>query len=558
MLRHRFVRLVAGCIFAAFIFGCQKTAEDEQPSDSLNNAAPSVLMKRPNILLIVADDLGYADLGVFGSEIPTPNIDALVKNGMLLTNFYANMACSPTRAMLMSGTDSHLAGLGVMNPPQNPAQIGQPGYEAYLNFRVASMANLLKDAGYRTYMAGKWHLGETVETGPRARGFEKSFISIDGAAHLGGLSWDGPGLAPYRDGEDLVTVGDDFYTTRFYTNRMIEYIEADRGDGQPFFAYLAYTAPHWPLQAPRASIEKFKGWYDDGYEALYQRRFSRMKELGFVPEDAAGLPPVEGQPAWQELTEERQRIEARKMEIYAAMVSDLDAYIGELITYLKSIGAFDNTFIFFMSDNGPEDKRRDLNNPAIAEWVAACCDNSYDNLGDADSYVMYGPNWARASSVAFYRAKSTGFEGGIHVPAFAHHPTLVEGGVRNDRFATVMDILPTFLDLAETDHPGAAYRGRSILPMKGKSLAATLKAPEKTVHDDAAYVGWELYGHRALRQGDWKIVWDAAKGDDAAWELYNIADDPQEQNNLSGNERERLNAMISLWETYREENGLKP
>ena len=540
------------CLFALFAASCQQVGEEAIPAvDAQPDAA------RPNFLLIVADDLGYADLGIFGGEIATPNIDALARQGVLLTNFYANMTCSPTRAMLMSGTDNHLAGLGVMNPPTDPAQQGQPGYEAHLNFRVASLANLLKDAGYRTYMTGKWHLGETVETGPRARGFEKSFVSIDGASHLGGLSWDGPGLAPYRDGEEMVEVGDDFYSTRFYTERMIDYIEADRGAENPFFAYLAYTAPHWPLQAPRASIEKFAGRYDDGYEALYQRRFKRMQALGFVPADAEPLPPVAGEPAWEDLSAEERRIEARKMEIYAAMVSDLDAYIGKVVDYLKSIGEFDNTFIFFMSDNGPEALRRDLAEP-LSGWVAKCCDNSYDNLGKGDSYVMYGPNWARASSVAFNRGKGTGFEGGIHVPAFAVHPTLAASGERNSQFATVMDVLPTLLELAGAEPPGETYRDRPILPLKGRSMAATLRSHATPVHDASTYVGWALYEHLAIRQGDWKIVGDADEKPSARWRLFNLASDPQEQNDLSAAEPARLQAMIALWDDYHKENGLRP
>ena len=566
MRRRKSIRNAFVCVFSVLVASCQSGNDETATQPAMQQAAVqraasassgNTENKRPNILLIVADDLGYADLGVFGSEIPTPNIDALATNGMLLTNFYAHMACSPTRAMLMSGTDSHLAGLGVMNPSTNPAQQGQPGYESYLNFRVASMANLMKDAGYHTYMTGKWHLGHTVETGPRARGFEKSFVSIDGAAHLGGLSWNGPGLAPYRDGEKMVTVGGDFYTTRFYTERMIDYIDSGREDDKPFFAYLAYTAPHWPLQAPRASIEKFSGQYDDGYEALYKRRFARMKELGFIPADAGELPPVAGQPAWEDLTKEEQQIESRKMEIYAAMVSDLDAYIGRVIDYLKSIDEFDNTFIFFMSDNGPEAIRRDLA-PPISDWVADCCDNSYDNLGNGDSYVMYGPNWARASSVAFHGAKMTAFDGGIHVPAFAHYPALVSGGERNSQFVTVMDVLPTFLDLAEASLPDGAYRGRTVFPIKGNSILATLEDPQASIHDTSDAVGWELYGHRALRQGDWKLVWDARDQDDAAWRLYNIAQDPQEQNDLSNAESDRLNAMLALWETYHDENGLRP
>jgi arylsulfatase A-like enzyme len=533
----------------------------------------------PNIVLIVADDLGYSDLGVYGGEIPTPNIDAIANAGLLLTQFYTSMTCSPTRAMLMSGTDNHVAGLGVMGPAAaNPAQRGQPGYEGYLNFRVASLASLLRDAGYTTYMTGKWHLGADVENGPAARGFDRSFVSIDGAAHLGGLSWNGPGLAPYRDGEELVTVGDDFYTTRFYTERMIEYIESGRGaggdtgsgagdsgsgavgagdgeSGSPFFAYLAYTAPHWPLQAPRESIAKFEGWYDDGWEALYQRRLSRAKELGFAPPDFEGIPPIEGQPRWEDLSAEEQRIESRKMEIYAAMVSDLDDYVGRFIEYLDSIGELDNTFIFFMSDNGPEGLRRDLA-PPLSRWVETCCDNSYENLGAGDSYVMYGPNWARAGSVPFRSAKATAWDGGIHVPAFARFPGIVPEGTRSDAFSTVMDVLPTFVALADGELPGDTYRGRPVEPIRGKSLLPVLTGQAASVHEDDYHVGWELYGHRAVRQGEWKIVFDPRERDTAAWRLFNLADDPGEQNDLRDSEPERFAAMQQLWERYRRDSGV--
>jgi arylsulfatase len=474
---------------------------------------------------------------------------------MLLTGFHANMACSPTRAMLLSGTDSHLAGLGVMGRPLNPAQRDQPGYEGYLNFRVASLAELLSDAGYHAYMTGKWHLGAEVETGPLARGFERAFVSIDGASHLGGLSWDGPGQAPYRDGERLVTVGEDFYSSRFYTERMIEYIEGSRGSGDPFFAYLAYTAPHWPLQAPRESIAKFAGWYDDGYEALYERRLDRMKSLGLVAEDFAGIPPIAGQPDWDSLSPDEQRIEARKMEIYAAMVSDLDRYIGEFVAYLASIEALDNTFIFFMSDNGPEATRRDLVG-AVKDWVDRCCDNSYENLGQGDSYVMYGPNWARTSSVPFRRAKATAFEGGTHVPAFANYPGVIAPGSRSDEFASVMDVLPTFLSLAGSAHPGDSYRGRPVLPVKGRSLLPLLSGHAQMVHDAQSYMGWELYGHRAIRQGDWKIVWDPSERDNAAWHLFDLARDPGEQTDLGAQEPARYAAMLALWDAYRQANGV--
>ncbi len=512
---------------------------------------------RPNILLIVADDLGYADLGYFGSEIPTPNLDMLAANSLVLTEFYAAMACSPTRSMLFSGTDSHLAGLGVMNPPTRPDQQGQPGYESYLNFRVASLADLLTDAGYNTYMTGKWHLGMTEDTSPAARGFKRSFALLEGgAAHLGGLSMRGPWtLAPYRDGFEEVTVAEDFYSTRDYTRRMRDYIEADRDDGRPFFAYLAYTAPHWPLQAPDESIDRFAGWYDEGYEALARARHARLEALGRLPEGAEAMPSSYFDPPWDSLSDEERRIEARKMEIYAAMVSDMDQYVGEILDYLKSIGEFDNTLIMFMADNGPEYGRRDLEG-AFGEWATSCCDNSYDNMGRINSYVAYGPNWASASATPYYRHKGTGYEGGIRVPAFIHYPVMVADGVSSPAFTTVMDLMPTFLALAGTEHPGTSYRGQAVLPPKGNSLIPLLTSRATAVHAPDTYVGWELNGHRSVRQGDWKIVWDATLGLQAQWELYNLAEDPAEQHNLAAGNPEKLSEMMRLWDRYEAENGV--
>jgi arylsulfatase A-like enzyme len=510
--------------------------------------------KRPNLVLIVADDLGWSDIGAFGGEIPTPNLDALAAGGMMLTQFYANQSCSPTRAMLMSGTDAHLAGLGVMGAPREGPQAGAPGYEGYLNFRVASMADLLKDAGYHTYMTGKWHLGRTLDTSPHARGFERSFVSIDGAAHLGNLSWGGPGLAPYRvdNYADTVHVGNNFYSTEFYTEQMIDYIESDRGDGQPFFAWLAYTAPHWPLQAPPESIEKFEGWYDEGYDVLHANRLERSKELGLIPEDYVAEGPPDGEPRWDELSDEERRLRARYMEIYAAMVSDLDRYIGEFVDYLDSIGELDNTFILFMSDNGAEGWEISR----FQNWADRCCDNSFDNLGSGDSYVLYGRNWAWAGAAPFRRQKFTAFEGGVRVPAFVNFPGRVPAGTRNDIVGSAMDVLPTFLELAGAEHPGTSYRGEPTHPLGGRSLLPEFTG-QGEVDDDEYVIGWELYGQRAIRQGDWKITWDAsAPNGERGWALFNLVDDPAEQFDLSASEPEQLAHMQALWDEYERDNGV--
>jgi arylsulfatase A-like enzyme len=511
---------------------------------------------RPNILLIVADDLGYADLGFYGSEIPTPNIDALAANGMLLTDFFSSLTCGPTRSMLMSGTDNHMAGVGVQSAPSNPRHMNQPNYLGYLSFRVASLAELMTEAGYNTYMTGKWHLGSDVENGAHARGFKKNFVSLDGAAHLGPWDWRGPQNANYRDGDELVQVDDDWYTTRDYTQKMIEYIEEDRDENKPFFAYLAYTAPHWPLQAPADIIARFKGTYDEGYETIYQRRFASMQALGHIPADAEPMPLEVFSPRWDEQSDEEKALSAKRMEVYAAMVSELDTYVGQVINYLKETGQYDNTFIMFMSDNGAESSRLDLSPRFQNVITPEYYDQTVDNLGSPTSYVMYGRNWATVSETRFRRHKATAFEGGIHVPAFVHYPSMIDGGTQADGFGTVMDVMPTFLALAGTQHPGTSFNGRDILPIKGKSLLPMITGEVDEVHSEEEIVGWELNGHRAVRQGDWKIVWDLAAREDAHWMLFNLAEDPNEQIDLGTELPDKLAQMIENWERYEEENGL--
>jgi arylsulfatase A-like enzyme len=550
------MRLLARFIIATALAAAIAACSSGGSPQTAGSATSSVAGKRPNIVYILADDLGYADIGVFGSEIPTPNLDALAKGGMLLTDFYAAMSCAPTRAMVMSGMDNHQAGMGIQGAPRREDQRGQPGYEGYLNFRVASLAELMSDAGYNTYMAGKWHLGTTVEQGPHARGFKRVFASMDGAAHLGSWDWRGPQKARFWDGDALVNVGDDWYSTRDYTKKMIEYIEQDRADGKPFFAWLAYTAPHWPLQAPKETIAKFKGWYDDGYEALYAKRFARQQQLGLLPKDAKPIDNARFRPRWSELSAEDRKIESRRMEIYAAMVSDLDRYVGEFVAYLKKTGQYENTLIMFSSDNGAEPGRLDLNAP-YKDHIGKEYDHSFDNLGAGNTYVMYGANWASASATPFNRHKGTGWEGGIHVPAFVHYPRKVARGSRSDATGTVMDLLPTFLAAAGAQHPGTQFRGRTVLLPRGKSLLPVLYGEASFAYSATDALGWEQGGPRAVRQGDWKLVWDnTGPAPQRRWRLFDLAKDPSEQNDLSTTEPAKFAELQQLWERYDQEVGV--
>ena len=551
----KLILLVLTCLLLP---GCEKAdTESAAIFDPTEEVSKPTSPKKPNILLIVVDDLGYADLGVFGGEINTPTIDALASGGTLLTNFHAASVCSPTRSMLLSGTDNHLAGLGTMAEGLAPNQKGKPGYEGYLNFRVVSLPTLLRDANYHTYMSGKWHLGYEEETSPSARGFERSFALLNG----GGGHFNDMGIeltrqkALYREDSELVDLPEDFYSTRTYTDKLLDYISSNHGDDQPFFAYLAYTAPHWPLQAPEASIAKYKGKYDAGYDVIHAQRIARMKEKGLIPADAAIAPRLPGEPAWEELSAEQKKIQVRMMEIYAAMVDDVDVNINRLLSYLKDIEELDNTFIFFMSDNGAESAP--LHDwPVFDDWIKECCNNSYENMGKADSYLYYGQNWGRVSTGPFRAYKGFASEGGVLVPAFANFSGLKSKSVTNSSYTSVMDVMPTLLELAGAQHPGNQYKGREVFPMQGVSLLPVLNADKDSVRDEEAWMGAELFGRRSIAQGKWKLLMMEPPWGTGEWQLYNLAIDPAEQNDLSATEPDRVKTMIEYWQQYESNNGL--
>ena len=519
---------------------------------------------RPNILLVVADDLAFTDIGVFGGEIHTPNLDALAASGVRLTQFYVAPTCSPTRSMLLSGTDNHLAGLGNMAEELRENQKDNPGYEGYLNFRVEALPEILLDAGYHTYMAGKWHLGMTKETSPGARGFEHYFSLLQGGAgHLDEMPLIGPNPAVYEEDGERIVLPEDFYSSRTYSEKMIEYLENRPDDGKPFFAYLTYTAPHWPLQAPKESVAKYAGQYASGYDALQISRFEKMQQIGLITSGMQVIERLPTEPAWDSLTVEEREFEARKMEIYAAMVDDLDRYLGTVLESLKRNSDFDNTFIIFMSDNGPEGAHLDIGWDVLGKWVEQCCNNSLENIGAANSYVWPGPNWSRAVTPPFRMFKGFTTEGGIRSPAIVHFPGIIPGGTIQGAMTTVMDVLPTILELAEIEHP-STFKGKETLPLRGASMLSLLKGESETVHDENYTMGWELFGRRAVRQGDWKIVWEPSgipwKPDDPnviedQWRLYNLATDPGEQIDLATQEPEKLNDLITQWESYVMETG---
>ena len=512
---------------------------------------------RPNILLIAVDDMGYSDIGPFGGEIDTPNLDALAKSGMLFTDFHTSASCSPTRSMLFSGTDNHLAGLGSMGEMITPNQKGKPGYEGHLNDRVVSIATLLQDAGYFTAMAGKWHLGEELEQDPSQRGFQKVYTLLNGgASHFDDEWMMYANYTPiYRENGVRVHVPKGFYSSEFYTGKLIEYLD-ERPATQPFLGYLAFTAPHDPLHAPDDWVDRYKGKYDAGYDALRQSRLERLKKLGFIGADAKASPKLQAVPAWEELTDQQKKVEARRMEIYAAMIAYVDHQLGRLFGYLKESGEWDNTLVIFFSDNGANGLQMHQYAGTDEAWVERNSDNRFENLGRQYSRIAAGPGWAQASMTPFRMFKLFVAEGGIRSPLIISGPGVEKPGTRSDAFAHVMDIASTILGASRTSHPGTSYKGRKIEPIRGKSMLPVLSGKADVVHEDDIAISWELFGMRAVRKGDFKLLWLPEPFGTGDWQLYNLASDPGEVNDLSTLHPKLRAEMIEIWDGYSRETAV--
>jgi arylsulfatase len=504
---------------------------------------------RPNILLIVADDLGYQDLGVFGSEIRTPTIDRLAAEGLILSRFYTSVACQPTRAMLHSGTDNHLAGVG----RQGGYTPDELGYEGFLTRRVASVAERMAALDYHAYMVGKWHLGEREGQTPADRGFERSFVLLQaGAFHFGMIPYGTNAGPTYQlDGETLESLPDDFYSTVAYTDQIIEFLDEPRGVDEPFFAFVSYTAPHWPIQALDEDMAQTRGRYDEGYDVIRERRYERWRELGFAPAGAKQPRLYSGFTPWSELSEQQHAEYARTMEAYAAMVERLDAEIGRLLDHLRATGELDNTLVVFMADNGAE--AVDQEGPFLADYRATF-DNSLENIGRPNSYRVIGQGWGEAGSAPYFLAKSAMAEGGIHTPAIVSAPGLGVASGRSDAIVAAFDLAPTFVELAGGDGGTFTLDGAATLPMTGRSFAGLLRGEPEGGRGASDIVAFEHAGHRAIYRGDWKALWMPPPNGAGAWQLYDLANDPGENFDLAARHPELLAELADAWAAYAAES----
>ncbi len=522
--------------------------------------------KRPNFLLIVADDLGYSDLGSYGGEINTPVLDNLAKKGVRYTNFYVSPTCSVTRSMLLSGTDNHVAGLGNMGELNAPNQMGKPGYEGVLNKRVASVAELRRDNGYHTYMAGKWHLGLKPDQIPHARGFERDFSTlVGGGSHFDdgwNVEWQIPKMPYTEDGRPVKKLPKDFYSTKHYTDKTIQFIEEGRKDGKPFFAYMAYTAPHGPLHLPDDWLRRYKNRYDEGWDGIRQQRLARMQELGIVDKGVNAADRLYFLPRSTALTPAVRVMQGRKMELYAGMVEYMDDQIGRVFDYLKEIGEYDNTVVIFISDNGAEgnDLRAmvagQVGSMGFLHAMNNFAEDGHNSLGRKGTYAEYGPAWAQVSMVPFRIYKGWVSEGGIRSPLIVSGPGVQGAGELNKKAVLhVMDIVPTMLELAGIKHP-STYKGRKIAPVQGKSWVKMLAGRTQSPRTSDDWLGWELFNNRDIRQGDWKISWLYQPFGTYDWQLFNLAEDPGEQYDLSAKFPGKKKALIALWDEYVKMNGV--
>lgn len=518
---------------------------------------------RPNIVFILADDLGYTDIEPFGGEVSTPALSALAESGIRLANYHTAANCAPARAMLLTGVNNHLAGVPNIPEMLSPEQRRHENYQGVLGSNVVTVATLLEDDGYHTYMAGKWHLGSTPEKLPSRRGFERTVALMDSGAD----NWEQRPYLPiyekanwFHDGERY-ELPEDFYSSEFLIDKSIEFIDSNLDDGRPFFAYIPFQAVHIPVQAPQAFTDNYADTYVEGWDVLRERRHRRAVELGLVPENS-GMVRMAGTLDWETLSEERKRYEAKRMAVYGGMIEAMDFHISRLITYLKSRGVYQNTIFIFTSDNGAEASGAhdpmSFANSRVVENLGYHLD--YDRLGLQGSFNSISPSFASAAASPLAYYKFYAGEGGVRVPMIISGVPLrdVTPGSMSHAFAWATDVAPTILSIAGVERPGERYGGRPVLPMTGRDLLPLLNGVVDRVYSDTDAVGYELTGHAALFQGDYKIVRNQPPQGDGEWYLYNIVADPGEVVDLKSSQPERLQRMLAAYARFESANGVQP
>ncbi|MDO8283647.1 MAG: arylsulfatase [Rhodoferax sp.] len=550
---HTFRKVLTASIATAWCAGILSAHAASVASQATRGAAV-----RPNIVVLVADDWGFTDVGSFGGEIDTPNIDALAHRGTRFTNFHAAASCSPTRSMLLTGVDNHRNGVGNLREAMPREHLGKSGYLGSLSQNVVTVATLLQDSGYRTYITGKWNVGSESHNLPNRRGFDRSIIQGDTGSdnwvptqrylpHSATVEW-------FEDGKPA-TMPAEYYSSTYFVDRMIGYLKAnDTADSsKPFFAYVGFQANHVPIQAPKAFVDKYRGRYKGGWDALREQRRKSAAALGIIPADSTTV-RMGTTADWNALSESDQLYQQREMEIYAAMADAMDHEVGRLIAHLKASGEYDNTVFVFLSDNGAEGSDYRDAQP----WLWTQYSQDINRLGGKGAYGIPGPGWASASVSPLTGYKFYAAEGGIRVPMVIAG---VAGGRSNQiakALTHVTDIPPTLLEIAAVPLPGTQYRGRAIEPITGKSLVSLVKGETGIVRTADEPLGYELSGNKALFKGDLKLSRNDPPVGDGLWHLYDVQKDPGETHDLQREMPERFASMQRDYRAYEKAHGVLP
>ncbi len=511
---------------------------------------------RPNIVLLVADDWGFSDVGAFGSEINTPHLDELARKGVRFSNFHVAASCSPTRSMLLTGVDNHRNGVGNLREAMPLEHVGKPGYEGSLNPNVVTIATLLQDAGYRTSITGKWNVGSEPRNLPNQRGFERSIVQGDTGSdnwepakrylpHTAKVEW-------FENGKPA-SMPADYYSSQYFVDKTIEHLRAGASEGKPFFAYVGFQANHVPVQAPREFIDKYRGKYQDGWTALRVARRERAAALGLIPKDTP-MVTMKTTTDWSKLSESDKRYEARKMEVYAGMADAMDFHVGRLVAHLKQTGEYDNTVFVFLSDNGAEGS--DYQEAKL--WLAWNYSQDIDRLGGKGGYGVIGPSWASAAASPLSTYKFYAGEGGLRTPLIiAGVPGASINSIQKS-FTHVKDIVPTLLELAQVPAPGNRYKGQPIEVITGRSLLPAITGEAAIVHPMETAIGYELSGNQALFKGNLKLVKDLPPVGDGQWHLYDLTADPGETSDLQTRMPDVFKAMQADFEAYAKSHRVLP
>lgn len=526
---------------------------------------------KPNFLVIVGDDFGYSDIGAFGSEISTPNLDAIAKDGKVLTNYHTAPTCSPARVALLTGVDWHVGGIGTMYELIADNQVGKPGYETYINDRVVTVAELLKDAGYNTMMSGKWHLsghGYQPGTSPYERGFSNVLTLLeDGSNHFNSAEYvPGWSVTFMANATKVPRPQNGTFEAEMYTDQLLGFFKKTESEKKPFFAYLAFQVAHSPFQSPPELVDKYDKIYSVGWDKIRDQRFEKQKELGFWPSnmtDPGRLPPNQ---VWDNLTNDQKDYAARVLAVHAAMIEEMDKNIGRVIQHLKGTGQYDNTFIIFTSDNGSSEPFEislfryasgvDLTH---AKQFVAGINNTLSNLGNPTSDFNYGAWGTYVATSPFSGFKTSLYEGGVRPPAIIKEPESVSPPASTnsnsnlvESFVYVTDITPTILELAGISHP-STYQGHDVHALMGKSLKPLLDGTMEKIHPDDEAIAGEMFNNTSVRMGDWKAT---SYGYPPQWKLYNLATDLGENTDLASQHPDVLEKLITAYDNYAQDVGV--